>query len=172
MNPEPTKLEPPSAGTGLETLGQQCTPREETWETGRTNADGYFLVGMCSNQGEDISSPTERVDTRAGRTTTTTCAVSNNTFLKQSHKPRDKTPSEENKQFDSGGKREKPPPWNAAVMVLFSCLGRTLGHGKLAVCASRSLSLCTCLSVHYLLSYQVITLQRAEKHERRRGSSR
>ena len=46
--------------------------------------------------------------------------------------------------------------WNAAVMVLFYFLGRTLGHGRLAVYSSCSLSLCACLSVHYLLFYQVI----------------
>ena len=84
MDPERGDLEPPSAGTGLETPGQQCTPNEGTWEKGRTIADGYFLVGMGSNQGGDISSPTtERVDTRAVRTT------ANITFLQQGHKPKD-----------------------------------------------------------------------------------
>ena len=47
MNPEPTELESPSAGTGLETPGQQCPPNGET---GQTPADGYLLVGMGSNQ--------------------------------------------------------------------------------------------------------------------------
>ena len=63
MDPEPTELEIPSAGTGLETPRQQCPPNEETCETGRTIADGYLLVGMGSNQGEDTSSPTERFGT-------------------------------------------------------------------------------------------------------------
>ena len=97
VNPELTELEPPSAGTGLETPGQQCPPNEGIWEKGRTIADGYFLVGVGSNQGGDISSPTEYVGTRAGTAATPA-------------KPRDKTTSEENKQFDPGGKREKPPP--------------------------------------------------------------
>ena len=66
MNPEPTELDSPSAGTGLETPGQQCPPNGETWETGRTIADGHLLIGMDSNQGRDISSTTERVGTRAG----------------------------------------------------------------------------------------------------------
>ena len=66
MNPELKELEPPSAGTGLKTPGQQCPPNEETWEKERTIADGYLLVGMGSNQGGDISSPTERVNMRAG----------------------------------------------------------------------------------------------------------
>ena len=134
--------------------------------------DGYFLVGMGSNQGGDTSSPTERFGTRAG--TATTPAISSNTiFRKASHKPRDKTPSKENKQFDPGGKEEKSPLWNAAVMVLsFFLLGVTLGRGRLAVFASCSLSLCASLSVLYSLFYEVVTFQRAEKYERRRGSSR
>ena len=66
MNPELTELESSSAGTGLETPGQQCPPNEGIWETGRTIADGYLLVGMGSNQGGDISSPKERVGTQAG----------------------------------------------------------------------------------------------------------
>ena len=55
MNAEPTEFESPSAGVGIETPGQQCPPNEETLETERTNADGYLLVGMGSNQGEDTS---------------------------------------------------------------------------------------------------------------------
>ena len=61
MDPELTELKPPSAGTGLETPGQQYPPNEGIWETGRTIADGYLLVGMGSNQRGDISSPKERV---------------------------------------------------------------------------------------------------------------
>ena len=169
MNPEPTELESPSASTGLETPGQQCPLNGET---GRTTADDNLLVGMGSNQEGDTSSPTERVGTRACRTTTTTYAASNITFLQQGHKRRDKTPSEENQQFDPGGKGEKPPPWNAAVMVSFFWGGGTLGRGMPAACASCSLSVCACLSVLYSLFCQVITFQPAEKHERRRGSSR
>ena len=99
-NPEPTELESPSAGTGIETRGQQCPPNGET---GRTTTDGYLLVDTGSNQGGDISSPTERVGTRAGKTTTTTSAASNIIFLRQGRKPSDKISSEENKQFDPGG---------------------------------------------------------------------
>ena len=70
MNPELTELESSSAGTVLETPGQQCPPNEGIWETGRTIADGYLLVGMGSNQGGNISSPKELVGTRAGSATT------------------------------------------------------------------------------------------------------
>ena len=107
---ERDELESPSAGTGLETPGQQCPPNEGTWEKGRTIADGYLLVGMGSNQGGDISSPTEHVGTRVGTAATPT-------------KPRDKITSEENKYFDSGGKGEKAPLWNAAVALSFFFLG-------------------------------------------------
>ena len=107
MNPEPTELETPSAGTGIETPGQQCPPNEGTWETGRTIADDYLPVGMGSNQRGDISSPTEHVGTRDG-TAATPANSSNTIFRKASRKPRDETTSKENKQFDPGGKGEKP----------------------------------------------------------------
>ena len=151
MNPEPTEIETPSAGTGIETPGQPGPPNEGIWETGRTIADGYLLVGMGSNQEGDISSITERIGMRAD--TATKLANSSNTiFRKASHKLNDKTPSEENKQFDPGGKGEKPPPWNAAVMVMpFFLLGGTLGRGMPAACASCSLSVCVFLPVHYVL---------------------
>ena len=138
MSPELTELEPPSAGTGLERPGQQCPSNEGIWEKGRTITDGYLLVGMGSNPRGDISSPTEHVDTRAGTAATPA-------------KPRDRTTSKENKQFDPGGKGEKAPLWNAAVILSFFFLGGALGHGRLVVSASFSLSLCACLSVLYLL---------------------
>ena len=76
----------------------------------------------------DISSPTEHVGVRAGTAATPA-------------KRRHKTISEENKQFDPGGKGEKAPPWNAAVTLLFF-LGRA---GRLLACASYFMSvLCVC----------------------------
>ena len=123
MNSELTELESPSAGTGLETPGQQCPPNEGTWGTGRTTADGYLLVGMGSDQVEYVSSPTKHVGTRAG-TATTPANSSNAVFRKASRKPRGKPPSKQNKQFDPGGKGEKPTPWNADVMVSFSFFPR------------------------------------------------
>ena len=158
MNPELTELESSSAGTGVKTPGQQCPPNEEIWETGRTIADGYLLIGIGSNQGGDISSPQKRVGTRAS-SATTPANSSNTIFRQQGHKPKDNDKrSEENKQFDSGGKGEKPPSWNAAVMVLsFFFLGETLGHGRLVAFALCSLFLCACLSVLHSLFCQVIT---------------
>ena len=105
MGPELKELESSLAGTGFETSGQQCHP---TWETGQTTADGFLTAGVGSNQGGNISSPTKRVDTRAGTKSTTTFA--DITFLQQGHKPKGKEKgSEENKQFDPGGKGEKAP---------------------------------------------------------------
>ena len=96
MGSELDELESPSAGTGL-TPGQQCPPNEGIWETGGTTASGILTAGAAISQGENISSPTERVkNTRI--TADTTC-------LQQGHK----TFSEQNKQFDPGGRREKAP---------------------------------------------------------------
>ena len=107
MDSERDELESPSAGTGFETPGQQCHP---IWKTGQTTADGYMIAGVGSNQGGDIFSPTERVDTQVVKTTTPTSAASNINFLHQGHKPKDKDKgSEENKQFDPGGEEEKTP---------------------------------------------------------------
>ena len=158
MNPELTELEPPSTGTGLETPGQQSPSNEGTWEKGRTIADGYLLVGMGSNRGGDISSPTEHVGTRAATAATPA-------------KPREKTTSEENKQFDPGGKGKTAPLWNAAVILFSFSWGELWAMGGSLVLL-RVLCLCVpvCLFAIYC-SFQVTIVQRAEKHERRRGSS-
>ena len=154
MNPEPMELETPSAGTGTETPRQQCPPIEGTWETGRTIADGYLVVGMGSNQGRDISSPTEHVGTRAG-TAATPVNSSNTIFRKASRKPRDKTTSEENKQLDPGGKGEKPPLWNAAVIDIVSFLS----WGELwAMGGSLLLFRVFCLCVSFCLLCLLFTL--------------
>ena len=85
MGLELKEFESSSAGTGFETPGQQCHP---IWKTGRTTADGFLTAGVGSNQGGNIYSATERVDTRAGTKSTTTFA--DITFLQQGHKPKDK----------------------------------------------------------------------------------
>ena len=74
MDPERGELKSSSAGTGLETSGQQCPPNEGIWETGRTTADGILTPGVGSNQGGSISSPTKCVDTRASTKSTATFA--------------------------------------------------------------------------------------------------
>ena len=109
MDPELGKLESSSTGTGLETPGQQCPPNEGTWDQGRTTADGFLTAGVGSNQGGNIFAPTtESVNTRTSTKSTRTTA--DITFLQLGHKPRDEEEgSEENKQFDPGGKGEKAP---------------------------------------------------------------
>ena len=117
MGPELVELEPPSVGTSLETPGQQCPPNEGTWDQGRTTTSGILTAGVGSCQGTNISSPkTESVDKRAKEMKTiedifSTAATPENR--------RRKTPSEQSKQFDPGGKGEKAPPWNAAVTLLY-----------------------------------------------------
>ena len=122
MDPERGELESSSAGTGLKTPGQQCPPNEGIWETGRATTDGILTAGVGSNQGGNISSPTER-----GKSTTTFEDISSPTehvgtragTVATPAKRRHKTISKENKQFDPGGEGEKAPPWNAAVTLLF-----------------------------------------------------
>ena len=111
MGPELEELESPSAGTGLKTPGQQCPPNEGIWETVRTTAFGILTAGVDSSQRENILSPTERA------TSTRTTADIFSTAATPENRRR-KTPSEQNKQFDPGGKGEKAPPWNAAVNLL------------------------------------------------------
>ena len=97
MVPERGELKPPSAGTGPEKPGQQCPPSEGTWKKGQTIADGYLLVGMGSNQGGDISSPTtERVDTRAG--TFCSRATSLKTKIKEAKRTSNLTPVEKERR--------------------------------------------------------------------------
>ena len=91
---------------------------EGTWEKARTTADGFLTAGVGSNQGGNISSPTERVDTQPGTKSTATFAdISSPTenvgtragTAATPEKRRHKTTSEENKQFDPGRKGEKAP---------------------------------------------------------------
>ena len=77
MDSKLKELESSSAGTGLETPEQQCPPNEGTWETGRPTADGFFTAGVGSNQGGNISSPTEREGTT--KSTTTSADISSPT---------------------------------------------------------------------------------------------
>ena len=130
MGPELEELELPSAGTGLETPGQQCPPNE--------------AVG--SSQGEIIPPTTECVDTRTSEKSTKITA--DTTFLQQGHK----TFSEQNKQFDPGGKREKAPPWKAAVALLSFSGESGKAPCLFSVCASCSV-LCVCLCFPKLFFY-------------------
>ena len=78
------------------------------------------------------------------------------TFLQQGHKPR----SEENKQFDPGGKGEKAPPWSAAVTLLYFS-----GESWEATCLFSICVFCLCsvcaLFPKLLFPIQVTTSQRS-----------
>ena len=100
MGPELEELKSSSAGTGLETPGQQCPPNEGTWDQGRTTTSGILTAGMGSYQEGNISSPTER------EKNTPTVADIPSTAATPS-KRRHKTSSEEKKLFHPGGKGEK-----------------------------------------------------------------
>ena len=141
VDPERDQLEPLSASTSLETPGQQCPPNGET---GRTIADGCLLVDVGSNFGGNTISLTE---------STTPPAASNTIFLQASHKPEDKAKgSEENKQFDPGGKGEDSPPWKAAVLVGLFFLGGERWPWVPALCAPCS---SLCVSVCFVMFFTI-----------------
>ena len=94
MGPELEKLKSSSAGTGLNTPGQQCPPNEGIRETGRTTASGTSTAGASSSKKRNIS------------TSTGTVAGISSTAATPGYR-RLKTFNEENKQFDPGGQGDK-----------------------------------------------------------------
>ena len=112
MSQELEELTISSAGTGLETPGQQGPPNEGTLEQRQTTASGFLTAGVNSSHGGRTPSPPER-------STGTRTFADISSIAATPPKRRHKTSSEENKQFDLGGRGEKAPPWNAAVPLLF-----------------------------------------------------
>ena len=131
MSQELEELTSSSTGTGLNTPGQQCPPNEGVWETGRIIADGILSAGVDSSKGGNISSPMENTE-RATRTRTV-ARISSTAATPP--KRRHKTSSEENKQFDPGGRGEQAPPWKAAVPLPFFSWSDA---GRLLVCLSEA----------------------------------
>ena len=165
MSQELEELTSSSAGTGLETPGQQGPPNEGTLEQRPTTANGFLTAGVNSSQGGRTPSPPER------STSTATVADIPSTAATPP-KRRHKTSSEENKQFDPGERGEQAPPWKAAVPLPFFSCGEA---GRLLVCLSRaklrgilsiSSMLCFFFCFPKLLIYPGETYQQAE----RRGS--
>ena len=115
MDPRMKELEEltsSSAGTGLNTPGQESPPNEGVWETGRITADSILTEGVNSSQGGRTPSPPERsTSTRTFEDIFSTAAIQENRRLK--------TFNELNKPFDPGGRGEKAPPWKAAVPLPF-----------------------------------------------------
>ena len=108
MDLELGKLKSSSAVTGLNTPGQQGPPNEGTWEQRRTTANRILTAGVDSSQGGRTPSPPERsTSTRTFADIFSTAAIQGNR--------RHRTTSQQNKQFDPGGRGEKATPWNAAV---------------------------------------------------------
>ena len=111
------------------------------------------MAGVGSCQRKNISSPTtESVDKRA-KDTKNIGDISSTAATPENR--RRKTPSEQNKQFDPGGKGEKASPWNAAVTLL-SFLGRA-GGSLFVLCAV--CILCVLCFPKLLFSIQVTTSQ-------------
>ena len=140
MDLELGKLKSPSASTGLNTPVQQSPPNEGVWETGRITADGILTAGVDSSKKGNISSSMESVDTRASEKSTSTATVSGiSSIVAIQENRRHKTTSQQNKQFDPGGRGEKAPPWNAAVPLHFFFWGEA---GRLLVCFIYALFVC------------------------------
>ena len=129
MDPRMKELEEltsASAGTGLNTPGQESPPNEGVWETGRITADSILTVGVNSSQEGRTPSPPERsTSTRTFEDIFSTAAIQENRRLK--------TFNELNKPFDPGGRGEKAPPWKAAVPLPFFSWSDA---GRLLVCLS------------------------------------
>ena len=157
MKGEPKSL---PASTGINTPGRQSPPNEGAWETGRITADGILTAGVDSSKKGNILSPMESVDTRASEKSTVTVTVADIPSIAATpSKRKHKTSSEENKQFEPGGRGEKAPPWNAAVpLPFFSCgeAGRLLvclSGAKLGGFLSVSSMLCVCVSRTYIFPF-------------------
>ena len=132
MDPGMEELTSSSASTGLNTPGQQeSPPNEGVWETERITADSILTAGVDSSK--EGSSPMESVDTRASQESTTTTVAGTSSIAATPSKRRLKTSSEENKQFDPGGRGEQAPPWKAAVPLPFFSGSDA---GRLLVCLS------------------------------------
>ena len=156
VSQELEELTSSSAGTGLETPGQQGPPNEGTLKQRQTTASGFLTAGVNSSQGGRTPSPLERsTSTRTFADIFSTAAIQENR--------RHKTTSQENKQFDPGGRGEKAPPWNAAVPVPLFSWGEA---GRLLVRFLCTLCVLCFFCFPKLLIYPGETYQQAE----RRGS--
>ena len=102
MDPGMEELTSSSTSTGLNTPGQQSPPNEGVWETERITADSILTAGVDSSK--EGSSPMESVDSRASQESTTTTVAGTSSIAATPSKRRLKTSSEENKQFDPGGR--------------------------------------------------------------------
>ena len=161
MGPELEKLKSSSAGTGPETLGQQCPPHEGVWETGRITANGLLTAGVDSRKKRNVSSSTERA-------TRTVAVAGISSIAATPSKRRHKTFSEENKQFDPGRQGAR---LGTRLYSTFFFWGEMASSVLLAVCASCSV-LSVCLFLFPFFFFQVILLSKLKAMRRDQGSSR
>ena len=130
MSQELEELTSSSAGIGLETPGQQGPPNEGTLEQRQTTANGFLTAGVGSSKERNIATSTKTVSGISSIAATPP-------------KRRHKTSSEENKQFDPGGRGEKALECGCTSTFLFlgrsweaSCLSVWGEAGRLLVCLS------------------------------------
>ena len=170
MSQELEELTSSSTGTGLNTPGQQCPPNEGVWETGRIIADGILTAGVDSSKEGNISSPMESTE----RATRMVMVADIPSTAATPPKRRYKTSSEENKQFDPGGRGEQAPPWKAAVPLPFFSWGEAvrlldcLAVAKLGGFVSVFPALCVCVFRTHIFpftgeSYQQDVFSRREQ---------
>ena len=150
MSQELEELRSPSAGTGLNTPGQQCPPNEGTLEQRQTTANGFLTAGVNSSQGARTPSPPERsTSTRTFADIFSTAAIQENRSLN--------TFNELNKPFDHGEREEKAPPWNAAVPLPFLFLERSWEAFCLSVCGEAGKLLVRFLCTLCVLCFSVFS---------------
>ena len=158
MSQELVELTSSSAGTGLKTPGQQGPPNEGTLGQRQTTANGFLTAGVGSSKERNI----------ATSTTTTVAGISS--IPATPPKRRHKTSSEENKQFDPGG-REQAPPWKAAVPLPFFSWGDA---GRLLVCLSvaklRGFFFCFVYALFFVFPKLLICPGETYQQAERRGS--
>ena len=123
MSQELEELTSSSAGTNLETPGQQGPPNEGTLEQRQTTANGVLTAGVGSSKERNIATSTTTVSGIFSIAATTP-------------KRRHKTSSEENKQFDPV-EDERRPRLGMRLYLYISFSRAKLG-GFLSVCLGRS----------------------------------
>ena len=164
MGQELEELKSSSAGTGIETPEQQCSPTEGIWETGKTTTSGILTAGAGPSRGENILSPAERV-------TRTVMVAGISSIAATPSKRRHKTFSEENKQFDPGGQGENARLETRLCSTFFS------GESWQAPCCFLFVPcalcfVCVCFPQNIFFLLQVILLRKLKAMRRDQVSRR
>ena len=168
VDPERDELESPSAGTGFETPGQQCHP---IWETGQTTADGFLTAGVGSKLGGRHLFTHGTRGHASRHQKYSTCSIKN-----RFHTNKKQTPRQEDMQRRKqtvitwwGRRRAATAMERGCNGSLFFSWGGRWAWGDRCLCFVFFFCLLCSL---FILTIRQSSFQRAEKHERRRGSSR